>query len=85
MQYLAHLKDEIVAEETPESAQGKGLAGRTWESYDRTMREALTPVFRPVAANVAADAMGFWLVWHLQGGFEACASWGCLVGRSTGT
>jgi hypothetical protein len=64
------LKGEDVADETPESAQGKGLARRAWDSYDRAMREALTPVFRPVAVNAAADAMGFWLVWQLHGGFE---------------
>src|SRR5262249_5434410 len=70
VQYIAHLRGEAMGGEAPASAQGGGPARRAWDSYDRSMREALTPVFRPVAVNAAASAMGFWLVWHLHGGFD---------------
>lgn len=61
-----------------ESAEGKGLAKRAWSLYSRKSNEWFGPALRPflepgvkkVAAGVTVDLWGFWLLWHLQGGFE---------------
>jgi hypothetical protein len=57
-----------------ESPDGKGIARRAWDSYAATVNRvagpAIEPLVRRVAATTAADLLGFWLVWHLEGGFE---------------
>lgn len=60
------------------SAEGhgnaKGNLTRAWDSYSRAVRAASEPLLRPVAEKIAApvvlDLLGFWLAWHLEGGFE---------------
>jgi hypothetical protein len=64
---------------TPE---GRGIAksrlARAWDAYAETVNKAARPVLepavRPVAKALAArwveDLVGFWLLWHLEGGFE---------------
>ena len=60
--------------EKSESAEGKGFARRAWESYSRTVNKATQTLVEQAAGQVAAtqvtDMAGFWLVWHLEGGFE---------------
>jgi hypothetical protein len=66
---------------TPE---GKGIARRTWDAYhegvQRTVTPALSPLLTPAAAPVARsvveDLVGFWVMWHLYGGFEGLVSFG---------
>ena len=57
-----------------DSPDGKGIARRAWERYaasvNRTVAPALRPLIDKVAAKGAADLLGFWLVWHLEGGYE---------------
>ena len=57
-----------------DSPDGKGIARRAWETYaasvNRTVAPALRPLIEKVAAKGAADLLGFWLVWHLEGGYE---------------
>ena len=57
-----------------DSSDGKGIARRAWETYaaslNRTAAPALRPLVEKVAAKGAADLLGFWLVWHLEGGDE---------------
>jgi len=47
---------------------------RAWDGYSSAVNKVagpvLQPVVRPIARTVTFDAMGFWLVWHLEGGFE---------------
>jgi hypothetical protein len=64
------MRGRHVAKDVEPSKEGKGIARRAWESYDRAARKALTPVFHPVGVHVAVDALGFWLAWQLHGGFE---------------
>jgi hypothetical protein len=60
------------------SAEGHGQARdslqRAWAAYERGVRKTAEPLLRPVAKKVAAplalDLLGFWLAWHLEGGFE---------------
>ena len=57
-----------------QSPEGKGIARRAWDSYVK----AIDPVVRPFAGflaekmtpPVALDLAGFWLLWHVEGGFE---------------
>lgn len=60
--------------ERMDSPDGKGIARRAWETYstsvNRTAAPALRPLIEKVAAKGAADLLGFWLVWHLEGGYE---------------
>ena len=57
-----------------ETREGKGVARRMWETYVRAVNRASIPVLEPLAGRVSAavvtDLAGFWLAWHLQGGFE---------------
>ena len=43
---------------------------RAWDAYSAAVGPVLEPAVRPIARTVTFDAMGFWLVWHLEGGFE---------------
>lgn len=60
------------------SAEGRGRAKenlrRAWDGYSRAVNKVGEPLIRPLAEKVAApillDLLGFWLAWHLEGGFE---------------
>lgn len=60
------------------SPEGKGRARRAWEAYANAVTKVagpaltpiLTPAVRPVARELTFELMGFWLAWHLEGGFE---------------
>lgn len=60
--------------EPMESKEGRGLARRAWDSYYSTVTKASEPLLHHLASRVSArivnDMMGFWLCWHLEGGFE---------------
>jgi hypothetical protein len=57
-----------------ETRDGKGIARRAWDAYARGIRKAATPAIEHAAGRVSAavvtDLVGFWLTWHLEGGFE---------------
>ena len=57
-----------------ESPEGRGIARRAWESYAVAVGKVATPALRPLVRKYAAgsivDLIGFWAVWHLEGGFE---------------
>ena len=61
-----------------ESPEGRGKAKQAWDAYVRaynkhaaaTVNPVLEPVMRPFVMNMTADLLGFWLIWHLEGGFE---------------
>ncbi len=61
-----------------ESSEGHGRARQTWvkavNAYlgvmDKTAGPIVEPYLRPVAAQLEAGLMGFWLLWQLEGGFE---------------
>ena len=56
------------------SAEGRGLARKAWDGYQSGARRVLEPMLDPVArrygAGAASEMVGFWLLWHLHGGFE---------------
>ena len=57
-----------------ESPEGKGIARRAWDVYAGAVGKAATPVLKPAvqmyAAGSMVDLVGFWAIWHLEGGFE---------------
>jgi hypothetical protein len=57
-----------------ESPEGKGIARRAWEAYANAVNKAAAPYAEPFARKAAAavvtDLAGFWLLWHVEGGFE---------------
>jgi len=68
--------------ETPE---GKGIAKRAWEAYVGVVRRTIVPfvepVVEPLSCQVVEDLIGFWVMWHLYGGFDGLERFGML--RST--
>lgn len=57
-----------------ESPEGRGIARKAWEGYVAVVGKVTGPAVRPLARRYAApavvDLIGFWTVWHLEGGFE---------------
>src|SRR6266576_1684562 len=61
-----------------ESPEGRGIARRAWDAYAGAVNRAVAPVAEPFAGflarkispPVAIDLAGFWLLWHVEGGFE---------------
>lgn len=66
---------------TPE---GKGIAKRAWDTYAATVNKKLGPTIHPIirpaveplARAYLAEMMGFWMLWHLYGGFEGLERFG---------
>jgi hypothetical protein len=67
-----------------ESAEGKGLARRAWESYLGLIQKRVypgvapfvEPALQPVSRQIVEDLVGFWVLWHLYGGFEGLQRFG---------
>jgi hypothetical protein len=63
-----------------ESPEGRGIARRTWDGYTGAIGKVATPALRPLvrlyAAGSIVDLVGFWAVWHLEGGFEGLQKMG---------
>jgi hypothetical protein len=53
-----------------ESPEGRGIARRAWEGYVGAVKPVLRPLVTRYAAGSIVDLIGFWAVWHLEGGFE---------------
>jgi len=57
-----------------ESPEGKGIARRAWDGYVGAVGKVTVPVLKPAvhmyAAGSMVDLVGFWVMWHLEGGFE---------------
>jgi hypothetical protein len=55
-----------------ESPEGKGIARRAWDGYASAVRGSAVgqTLARKIAVPMAMDLTGFWLLWHLEGGFE---------------
>lgn len=72
--------------ETPE---GKGIARRAWDAYVGAVRKSIypsvapfvDPALEPVSRQMVEDLIGFWVMWHLYGGFEGLERFG--MHRST--
>ncbi len=62
------------------SPEGQGRAReafqRAWQAYARAVSPATEPVARWVAVRWTEDLVGFWLIWHLHGGYEGMRALG---------
>lgn len=69
--------DDFRSDPMPTS-EGRGRARQAWLAYERTVNKALGPtvekVARPLVLKYAvgqvSDLVGFWVLWHVEGGFE---------------
>ena len=63
------------------SPDGQGLASgaleKAWGAYSRAVRpmtdplaKRLAPLLMPMARGASFDLIGFWVSWHLLGGFD---------------
>ena len=60
------------------SAEGHGKAREIWEKYVQVTNKVLGPTvetifgsaIKSVSASTVSDLVGFWVLWHLHGGFE---------------
>jgi hypothetical protein len=63
-----------------ESPEGVGIARRAWQGYVGAVGRVTTPALRPLVRKYAAgsivDLVGFWAVWHLEGGFDGLLAMG---------
>ena len=67
--------------ETPE---GQGIAKKAWKAYVKAVdrrtppfvKEALVPLGTHVGTQVVEDMIGFWVMWHLYGGFDGLVEFG---------
>ena len=63
-----------------ESPEGKGKARRAWDAYAKAVNGVALPVLEPsirsFASSVTVDMMGFWVTWHIHGGFEGLVNLG---------
>lgn len=57
-----------------DSPEGKGIARAAWEAYANAVTKVSAPAIRPLARGIARkqviELVGFWVAWHLYGGFE---------------
>jgi len=56
------------------SRDGQGVAKRAWEAYSRAANRVAAPIAQPLveswSVGKVSDLLGFWLMWHLEGGFD---------------
>jgi hypothetical protein len=52
------------------SAEGMGVARKAWDAYSRGVKRAVGPLASDIAASRVDDMIGFWVLWHMYGGFE---------------
>jgi hypothetical protein len=72
------MRDQDFRADPMESPDGHGFARRAWQTYVRRSNQLFGPALRPlvepsarkVSASLVTDLFGFWLLWHLEGGFE---------------
>jgi hypothetical protein len=62
--------------EKSNSYEGEGVARRAWGRYEKALGRALSPVSRRIAESWTAEMIGFWVVWHLHGGFDGLRATG---------
>jgi hypothetical protein len=56
------------------SPDGLGVARnrlqRAWDAYNKALAPVLTPLTDPLARGVTFDLIGFYVAWHMHGGFD---------------
>lgn len=53
-----------------ESPEGKGRARRAWDAYAKGLLPISQPIGKVWARKATTEMVGFWVLWHVYGGFE---------------
>lgn len=65
---------EDLRKDRSESAEGAGRARRAWEAYagavNRFRPQWFDDAIKDLALKWSEEMLGFWVAWHLYGGFE---------------
>jgi hypothetical protein len=66
--------DGDLRKQRSESSEGRGFARRAWMLYAEAAN-SIRPqwwdnAFKHLVGNLSSEMMGFWMSWHLYGGFE---------------
>ena len=64
------MEDEDFRSAPSESPEGRGKARAAWDAYVRATLPVSEPLARRIAASYTLELVGFWVAWHLYGGFE---------------
>lgn len=48
----------------------RGRAQRVWDAYTRAVTPVVKPLADPLARGMTFDLIGFYVAWHMHGGFE---------------
>jgi hypothetical protein len=67
--------------DTPE---GQGIAKKAWNAYVKAVDRRVPPFVKtkieaaglPLGTQIVEDMIGFWVMWHLYGGFEGLEEFG---------
>jgi hypothetical protein len=67
-----------------DSPEGQGIAKKAWDAYVKAVNRRTPPFVRarlesavePLSAQLVEDLIGFWVMWHLYGGFEGLEEFG---------
>lgn len=67
-----------------ESPEGQGIARKAWKAYVKAVDRRTPPFVKgriesalePLATQTVEDLIGFWVMWHLYGGFEGLEEFG---------
>jgi hypothetical protein len=70
---FATMTDDL-RKQRSESSEGKGRARRAWQAYadavNRFRPKWVDEALRDLALRWTEEMVGFWVCWHLYGGFE---------------
>lgn len=58
------------------TAEGRGFARQYWDKYVAAVGVPLQPLAKSIATSAVCDAVGFWTLWHMYGGFEGLEEMG---------
>ena len=60
---------------TPDGlSRAKNNFQKAWAAYAKAIGPASMAFAKPIAHGIGFDLYGFWLLWHLHGGFEGLQS-----------
>jgi hypothetical protein len=67
-----------------DSPEGQGIAKKAWKAYVKAVDRRTPPFVKtrvstalePLGSQIVEDLIGFWVMWHLYGGFEGLQDFG---------
>lgn len=67
-----------------DSPEGHGVAKKAWKAYVKAVdrrtppfvKSAMINALEPLGTQMVEDMIGFWVMWHLYGGFDGLVEFG---------